>query len=279
MISRRFFPPALVACAILWTPAPAAWSADKKVYPSMGTIERQDARFDQLIPTGAVLEKLAEGFDWAEGPVWDKKNNCLLFSDIPPNSVMKWKEGEGVTLFLKPSGYTGTKPRGGEPGSNGLHFDSQGRLVLCQHGDRRIARLKPDRSFETLADRYDGKRFNSPNDAVFKSNGDLYFTDPPYGLEGLNDDPAKELPFNGVYRLAKDGTVTLLTKEMTFPNGIGFSPDEKTLYVAQSDPKQPIWRVFDVKADGTLGEQPHIRRQFAVGGRRQEGDARRFEGG
>src|SRR5262249_28096117 len=214
----------------------------------------KDARFDQLIPKDAVLEKLGEGYDWSEGPAWDKKGGYLLFSDIPPNSVMKWKEGEGVTLFLKPSGYTGTKPRGGEPGSNVLHFDSQGRLILCQHGDRRIARLKPDnKSFETLADRYDGKRFNSPNDAVFKSNGDLYFTDPPYGLEGLNDDPAKEIPFNGVYRLGKDGKVTLLTKEMTFPNGIGFSPDEKTLYVGKSDPKQPIIKAFDVKPDGTLG--------------------------
>jgi gluconolactonase len=253
MVLRRSWQLATVAVGILIFYGSMAMAAEKKVYPAFGKIERKDARFDQLIPQDAILEKLADGFDWAEGPVWDKKGQYLLFSDIPPNSVMKWKEGEGITLFLKPSGYTGSKPRGGEPGSNGLHFDAQGRLVLCQHGDRRIARLKGDKSFETLADRYDGKRFNSPNDAVFKSNGDLYFTDPPYGLEGLNDDPAKELKFNGVYRLAKDGTVTLLTKEMTFPNGIGFSPDEKTLYVAQSDPKQPIWKAFDVKPDGTLG--------------------------
>ena len=121
-----------------------AWSAERKAYPTFGKIERKDPRFDQLIPQDAKLEKLAEGFDWAEGAVWDKKNQCLFFSDIPPNSVMKWKEGEGITLFLKPSGYTGSKPRGGEPGSNGLHFDWQGRLILCQHGDRRIARLKPE---------------------------------------------------------------------------------------------------------------------------------------
>lgn len=242
---------AVMSATAAWCSADVA-AADKA--PTFGKIERKDPRFDQLIPPDAALEKIGEGYDWAEGPAWDKKNKWLLFSDIPPNRVMRWKAGEGVTLFLHPSGYTGTKPRGGEPGSNGLRFDSEGRLVLCQHGDRRIARLKPDgKSFETLADKYDGKRFNSPNDAVFKSNGDLYFTDPPYGLEGLNDDPAKELKFNGVYRLAKDGTVTLLTKEMTFPNGIGFSPDEKTLYVAQSDPKAPIWKAFDVKADGTLG--------------------------
>ena len=135
-------------------------------------------------------------------------------------------------------------------------MDAQGRLVLCQHGDRRVARLEDDgKTFKTLADRYMGKRFNSPNDGVFNSNGDLYFTDPPYGLLKLNDDPAKEIDFNGVYRIsAGDGSVTLLTKEMTFPNGIAFSPDEKTLYVANSDPKKAIWMAFPVKDDGTLGE-------------------------
>ena len=251
MTSRR----TIAACALagISVAASAAFGAEPKTYPSIGKVESLDPRFDKLIPKDAKIEKLAEGFDWSEGPVWDKKNQCLLFSDIPPNSVMKWKEGEGVTLFLKPSGYTGSEPREGEPGSNGLAFDSSGRLILCQHGDRRVARLKADKSFETLADRYDGKRFSSPNDIVVKSNGDLYFTDPPYGLSKLNDDPSKELPFNGVYRLATDGKVTLLTKEMTFPNGIAFSPDEKTLYVAQSDPKAPIWRAFDVKSDGTLG--------------------------
>jgi gluconolactonase len=133
-------------------------------------------------------------------------------------------------------------------------MDRDGRLVLCQHGDRRVARLEADRTFKTLADKYEGKRFNSPNDGAFKANGDLYFTDPPYGLLKLNEDPAKEIDFNGVYRLsAADGTVTLLTKEMTFPNGIAFSPDEKTLYVANSDPKKAIWMAFPVKDDGTLG--------------------------
>jgi gluconolactonase len=132
-------------------------------------------------------------------------------------------------------------------------LDPQGRLVLCQHGDRRVARCEDER-FVTLADRYQGKRFNSPNDAVYKSNGDLYFTDPPYGLLGQNDDPAKELEFNGVYRLAKDGTVMLLTDEMTFPNGIALAPDEKTLYVANSDPKKAIWMAFPLKDDGTLGK-------------------------
>ncbi len=186
--------------------------------------------------------------------MWDRKGRFLLFSDVPQNTVFKWQEGKGVSVFLKPSGYTGSIPRAGEPGTTGLLLDRDGRLVLCQHGDRRVARLESDGKFTTLAGTYMGKRFNSPNDGVFKSNGDLYFTDPPYGLQGLNKDPAKELDYNGVYRLsAQTGTVTLLTKEMTFPNGIAFAPDEKTLYVANSDPKKAIWMAFPVNDDGTIG--------------------------
>ena len=225
----------------------------KETYPVIGTIQRLDPRFDKLIPPDAVLEKLAEGFEWSEGPVWVRKGGYLLFSDIPNNSVMKWKEGQGISLFLKPSGYTGQAKRGGESGSNGLLLDGRGRLVLCQHGDRRMARLEKDGSFTTLAGRYQGKRFNSPNDAVLKSNGDLYFTDPPYGLQKGPKDPAREMDFCGLYRLSADGVLTLLTKKMTRPNGLGFSPDEKTLYVAQSDPKRAVWMAFDVKQDGTIG--------------------------
>ena len=220
---------------------------------TVGTIERHDDRLDRILSRDARMERLAEGFDWSEGPVWVRDGGYLLFSDVPQNTVFRWKEGEGHKVFLKPSGYTGTRPRGGEPGSNGLVLDPQGRLVLCQHGDRRVAR-REESTFVTLADRYEGKRFNSPNDAVYKSNGDLYFTDPPYGLLGKNDDPAKEIPFNGVYRLAKDGKVTLLTREMTYPNGLAFAPDEKTLYVANSDPKKAIWMAFPVEGDGTLGQ-------------------------
>ena len=230
-----------------------AQSPAKKAYPSFGTIERKDPRFDRLVPRDATIEKIAEGFDWSEGPVWIKAESKLLFSDVPMNTVFSWKDGEKVSVFLKPSGYTGTKARGGEPGSNGLNLDSQGNLILCQHGDRRVAKLVGGK-FVTLADKYEGKRFNSPNDSAYTSNGDLYFTDPPYGLLGKNDDPTKEIPWNGVYRLAKDGTVTLLTKEMTYPNGIAFSPDEKILYVANSDPDKAIWMAFPVKDDGTLGK-------------------------
>ena len=251
--ASRLFAIALMTLGAFSSDIGRASAADEPVYPTFGSIERLDPDLDRLIPPNAVLEKLAEGYDWSEGPAWDKKNGYLLFSDVPMNTVFKFKPGSTVSVFLKPSGYTGTTPRNGEPGSNGLVFDPQGRLVLCQHGDRRVARLEADGTFKTLADRFEGKRFNSPNDAAYKSNGDLYFTDPPYGLLGDQHEIGKELDFNGVYRLSKDGKLSLLTKEMTFPNGIAFSPDEKTLYVANSDPKLAIWKAFPVREDGSLG--------------------------
>lgn len=227
---------------------------DTTNFPTLGRIIRDDPRLDRLLSQDAKIEVLASGFEWSEGPVWIKDGGYLLFSDIPRNSVMKWKPGVGVSLFMKPSGYTGVADYGMEPGSNGLLLDPQGRLVFCEHGDRRISRLELNGGKRTLVDNYMGKRLNSPNDAVFKSNGDLYFTDPPYGLPKNFDDPRRELDFCGVYRLSTDGKLTLLTKEMTRPNGIAFSPDEKTLYVAQSDPRQAIWKAFPVLADGTLGQ-------------------------
>jgi gluconolactonase len=218
-----------------------------------GRIERLDPRFDRLVPQGAVLEKLADGFTWVEGPVWSRRDGALLFSDIPNNAVYRWKEGEGASLFLQPSGYTGAVPfEGREPGSNGLTLDPEGRLVLCEHGDRRIARLEADGRKTTLADRYAGKRLNSPNDAVFASNGDLYFTDPPFGLPKAFDDPRKELDFQGVYRLAGDGSLTLLTRALKAPNGLAFSPDGRLLYVTDVDADRPAWWVFDVREDGSL---------------------------
>jgi len=218
-----------------------------------GTLVSLDPRFDELVPKAAKLEKLADGFSWVEGPVWDQKAQALLFSDIPNNVVHKWKEGDGLSEFLRPAGYTGSAPfTGREPGSNGLTWDAERRLVLCQHGDRRIARLDAPGRFTTLVDRYQGKRLNSPNDLTFTSNGDLYFTDPPYGLPGTFTDPGRELDFTGVYRLAKNGTLTLLTKELKAPNGIAFSPDEKTLYVAQSSDEEPVIMAYPVKDDGTI---------------------------
>lgn len=217
-----------------------------------GSIERVDPRFDALVPPDARIEVLAEGFDWAEGPVWIPDGEYVLFSDVPQNVVFKWKEGEGLSEFLRPSGYTGEGDPQREPGSNGLVLDSQGNLVLCQHGDRRVSRLDEAGSFVELAGSYQGKRFNSPNDGAYRSNGDLYFTDPPYGLTDLNDSPIKELEFNGVYRIAQNGEVTLLTDQVSFPNGIAFSPDEKRLYVAVSDREKPVLMVYDVGDDGLI---------------------------
>ena len=244
------------SCLALFLAANLAAAADP-LPKTLGTIERNDPRFDAIIPKNAEIEVLAGGFDWSEGPVWVKTpaGGHLLFSDIPKNMIWKWSQKEGLQEFLKPSGYTGSeKFTCKEPGSNGLALcPSNGNLVLCQHGDRRIACLEGDK-FVTLVDKYQGKRLNSPNDLAYKSNGDLYFTDPPYGLPGNMKDPNKELDFQGVYRLSPKGELTLLTKEMSRPNGIAFSPDEKTLYVANSDPEKAIWKAFPVKDDGTLGE-------------------------
>lgn len=222
--------------------------------PPPWRVVRKDARLDALLPRGAALERIAEGFAWVEGPVWHRGDGSLLFSDIPNNVVYRWREGEGARIFLEQSGYSGRAPfLGREPGSNGLAFDPRGRLVLCEHGDRRISRLERTGRRTSLADRYEGKRLNSPNDLVFRSNGDLYFTDPPFGLPGAFDDPARELPFSGVYRLSAGGTLTLLTRELRAPNGIAFSPSERTLYVSNADPTRAVWMAYDVRADGQLG--------------------------
>ena len=222
--------------------------------PPARSIERKDAQLDALISTDAKIEELADGFKWSEGPVWDAKNQRLLFSDIPNNTVFEWSDAGKLKPFLKPAGYTGTRDfKGKEPGSNGLALDNGGHLILCQHGDRRIARLN-DGKFETLADKFQGKRLNSPNDLAFDKAGNIYFTDPPYGLPGNVKDPAKELDFQGVYRLTRGGELTLLTKAMTRPNGIAFAPDYQTLYVANSDPENAVVMSFPVKANGTLGE-------------------------
>jgi gluconolactonase len=253
MMSRRLSPS--ISLALVLGAAGMLAPRVRSQEPSPpGTLVSLDPRFDALVPKTAKLEKLADGFQWVEGPVWDQKAQALLFSDIPNNVVHRWKQGDGLSEFLRPSGYTGSAPfTGREPGSNGLTWDAERRLVLCMHGDRRIARLDAPGRFTTLVDRYGGKRLNSPNDLVYKSNGDLYFTDPPYGLPGTFKDPGRELDFTGVYLLSKGGDITLLTKELKAPNGIAFSPDEKTLYVAQSDGDEPVVMAYPVKADGSTG--------------------------
>lgn len=216
-----------------------------------------DPLIHQVIPKDAEVEILAEGFEWSEGPLWLATENKLVFSDIPNNTIFEWTEKGGKKLYLKPAGYTGKVKRGGETGSNGLLLNPEGELILCQHGDRRVAKMNgsikiPKAEFTSLTDNYNGKKLNSPNDAVFYKNGDLYFTDPPYGLEFNMNDPAKELDFQGVYKVDKKGKTVLLTKEISRPNGIAFSPDWKKLYVASSDPQKAIWMVYEISEGGLL---------------------------
>jgi len=220
-------------------------------------IERIDTRLDEIIPKSSKVEIVADGFDWIEGPLWIEGIG-LLFSDIPVNKVYQWNEKEGVSTYLSPAGYTGNTQRGGELGSNALLLDQENNLLLCQHGDRRIAKMisildDPKAEYKTVIDNYMGKRLNSPNDACINKDGVIYFTDPPYGLENRMEDPLKELSFQGVYSYSQDGgSLQLLTDELSRPNGIAFTPDEKILYVANSDPKNAIWMAYDVNTDGSI---------------------------
>ena len=246
---------AVVACGVatglLATPVAAQLQPRPTHDP---VITRLDARFDRLVPADARLEKIVDDHGWAEGPVWVRDGGYLLFSDVVKNRIYRWKDGEGERVELDSSGYTGAAPFAGpEPGSNGLAIDGQGRLVFAQHGNRRIVRREPDGRLVPLVERYQGKRINSPNDLVYNSRGDLYFTDPPFGLPRTFDDPAKEQAYQGVYRLDRDGVLGLVTSELRAPNGIAFSPDERTLYISNADRARLMWMAYPVRRDGTLG--------------------------
>ena len=236
------------ACMSIETPA---------VFPIVGVVHRQSAELDRIVPAGARIEKLAEGFVWSEGPVWIRHGAYLLFSDVPGNKMYRWSEADGLSVFLAPSGYAGTETGiFREPGSNGLIRGPGNTILLADHGNRAVAQLDlATREKTFLATRFDGKRFNSPNDLVLASDGSIYFTDPPYGLEGLNQSPHKELPFNGVYRLRPSGEVELLDDSLTFPNGIILSPDERTLYVAVSDPDRAQIFAYDRAGDGRVSNR------------------------
>jgi gluconolactonase len=222
-------------------------------HPSNNLIERLDPAFDALIAFPATVETVCEGFIWSEGPVW--KDGSLYFSDVPANILYSWTPGsKRAEVFLEPSGGIPANPDFVEPGSNGLALDAGGHLVVCQHGGRRIVRLEDNGRTQTvIADRFEGRRLNNPNDLVFHSSGAIYFTDPSYGFKGRDSSPLKEIPWNGVYRIAPDRTIALLTKDLPFPNGLAFSPDEKTLYVAVSDAASPHIMAFEVHDDGLLG--------------------------
>jgi gluconolactonase len=237
-------------CFVLLVMAATACS-NKHAYPIIGRIERLDPSLDSIIVNDAKIEIIADSLNWAEGPLWIEKNKMLLFSDVPQNTIYKWTEEKGKEIYLTPSGYTDTAKRGGETGSNGLTLDNNGNLVLTQCGNRQIALMnaplnKPAPVFTTICNAYKGKKFNSPNDVIVNSIGEIFFTDPPYGLEKKMDDPKKELPFQGVYKIKRTGEVILLTDTITRPNGILLLPGEKTLLVANSDPEKPNWYAFDL---------------------------------
>jgi gluconolactonase len=235
------------ACSTAPPPAPAP---EKPA--SLGTIVRLDPAIDELIPKDAQLEEVADGFTFVEGPIW-RPSGVLWFSDVVGNVVRQYSPSDGkVTEILNPGGYDGkgNLPAGGYNGPNGSTADKDGAVLLCQHGFRRIVRISKDMKITTVVDKYQGKRLNSPNDVVYRSDGSFYFTDPPYGLPKGDDDPAKELKFNAVFRMA-NGKLQPVVKDLSRPNGIAISPDQKTLYIGNSEEKNRIWMAYDLAADGT----------------------------
>ncbi|MDB2499729.1 MAG: SMP-30/gluconolactonase/LRE family protein [Opitutales bacterium] len=227
---------------------------DSTNFPTLGQIKQHHPDLAKLLDHTAPIQVITSGYVWTEGPAWNKEGQFLVFSEIPSNTVYKWVEGEGAGKWFSPSGYTGVTDYGREPGSNGLMFDPEGQLISCEHGDRRVSVMLKNGGKKTLADNYDGKRFNSPNDVTRTSNGNYYFTDPPYGLPDRFTDPRRDMDYCGVYLLRPSGEVDLLTKEIERPNGIALSPDEKTLYVAQSHPDQPTITAFPINSNGTVGK-------------------------
>jgi gluconolactonase len=228
------------------------YSADRArvALPATLRVERVDPKLDGILPADPQLEQVAGGFEFTEGPVWS--SDCgLLFSSPNTNAIYRWSPLGAVDVFRSKSGYTGTDIGNyGQPGSNGLTFDPQGRLTMCQHGNRRILRVEPHGNTTVMADRYRGKRLNSPNDLVYRSDGTLFFTDPPFGLPRMFDDAARELPYSGVF-CVRNGAITLVTDELVGPNGIALSPDERHLYVGNWDPKRKVVMRYELAADGS----------------------------
>lgn len=248
---------ALLLLAIACTNKKASPPQADASLKAVGEIILLNEELHQVVSASAKMELLADGFDWTEGPLWLAEQKKLIWSDVPQNKIFQWRAEDGTYVYLAPSGYTAVAPRGGEMGSNGLLLDEEGRLILCQHGDRRMARMEgtldqPSANFVTLANSFEGKQFNSPNDAAYGPGGNLYFTDPPYGLEKQVDDPLRELDFQGVYKIAPNGTVTLMTRSLSRPNGIAFNKERTRCYVSNSDPEHAVWMVYDVDDQGDL---------------------------
>lgn len=239
----------LLACS-----DPKTQEAQISRYQTIGSIDRLDSSINSLIAADAKIEILASGFEWAEGPLWLEEQKTLIFTDVPTNKIWKWTEKDSLSLYLSPSGYLGDRTDKREPGANGLTLDAAGNLILCQHGERQIGKMlssldAPKSEFEALATGFEGKRFNSPNDLVYNSKGQLFFTDPPYGMDPWDE---KQLDFQGVYRLDPDGKVNLVVDTLSRPNGIALSPDQKTLYIAQSDPEKARYYAFDLDENGNV---------------------------
>ncbi|MBE7174450.1 MAG: SMP-30/gluconolactonase/LRE family protein [Williamsia sp.] len=229
-------------------------STDSNTQP-IATIEWYDSTIAPFIDTTAQVQIIAKGYNWTEGPLWIAKTGTLIFSDVPENTIFQWRPNDTATRYLTPSGYTKPQPAKGEIGSNGLTLDRNGNLLLCQSGNRQIARMRgsiasPAPDFKTLAATYGGKRFNSPNDIVADSKNNVYFTDPVYGLPGGEGDTARDLSFEGVYKISPTGKLSLLIDSIRRPNGIAFSPDERTLYIASSDNDKPAWYAYTLNVAG-----------------------------
>ena len=218
----------------------------------IGSVERLSPEIDNLIEKSAKIEILADGFEWSEGPVWSSQLNSVLFSDVPENVIYSWNEDKGLGTLTRPIGYSGKVPNLKKAGTNGLTIDADGNLIICMHGDRKITRLEKlniNRKV-TLVNSFDGNLLNSPNDLVYDSKGNLYFTDPPYGLLEGDNDKLKEIEFNGVYKVSPNGDIEVLVKNLTRPNGISISNDEKILYVANSDKNNPVIMQYDLSEEG-----------------------------
>jgi gluconolactonase len=233
----------------------SGYTQEKK--PVSGKVEFLSKELSKLISKDARVEVIAEGFQFTEGPLWLEKEQMLLLSDIPGNTIYKWTEANGKEVYVKPGGYTDTAKRGGFMGPNGLALSKEGKLIVCQHGDRRIAIMDaslstPQSKFITLAGAYNGKRLNSPNDLFLSNNGELYFTDPSYGFERGSNDPKKEIAFQGVYKIDKAGQVTLLLDSISQPNGIAIFPGGKKLLVSNSDNRKKMWYSYDMNSNGSL---------------------------